>query len=393
MRWIVGVGPSQAGVLFVAVCFGALGGCEDTPPEPVHLAEEQAAPEQTSPEVPEETPPDPSEAPNVERPSETAPEATETVEEADGELSENAPALPTKMGRRISNQLRQLFGARVALPHIEHETSESSTTQVFGLLSFSPFEACVNRHENRAEGRRECRDDGEECVQYAALLAEFGRPRTDTPEGHGGPLTIAFPKVVAYETLTCADGMEVKRAELIDIDQDGEKELVLEVVESQERDFFRGGGTFEVHQRRLRVLRMDGSEQLDLPLSQWGGDVEEAPPMQIARRARFEQAGTRIRVESVEYESAGDCPYDEAFFESDYAETDEGDGLCEGELETRALQYDRALDRWVDAPTVSLATPPTDESGSDPSDAEESGTSESDTATPSTMTTGAAPQP
>ncbi|MFT5356288.1 MAG: hypothetical protein ACI9KE_003511 [Polyangiales bacterium] len=218
--------PNRA--LFVVLVLG-LSACGDTPPQ------EPVTPEtETSVEAPEAEAPTP---PSVEEANANPPEAAEEQPETEPE----EPTLPTKMGRRLSNQLRQLVGARVALPQVVSDALPSGGSRVLGVMSFSEHEACVGRHEDRAEGRAECQTD-EDCVQYGTFAAEFAAPRPRTPEGHGGALSLMAPQAVSDLNLVCAGSMEVQRLELVDID--GEIELMYDAIFRSDHDSFRGGGTF-----------------------------------------------------------------------------------------------------------------------------------------------------
>ncbi|MFK7999089.1 MAG: hypothetical protein AB8H86_05810 [Polyangiales bacterium] len=322
--------------------------CNDAAQEP--LSAEVVPPAPTA-EQESVTPPSPS----TQETQET-PEAAQDEPETEAETEAEEPGLPTKMGRRLSNQLRQLVGARVALPHILHDALPSGGDRVLGVMSYSEHEACVGRHETRAEGRAECQAD-EDCLQYGTFAAEFAAPRPRTPEGHGGALTMVAPQALTDLNLVCAEAIEIKQLELVDIDGDGELELMYDAIFRSEHDAFRGGGTFTTARRILRVLRLDGTEQISLPLSSWGGDLE-ATEAQYARRVRFEGApNPALIVEEIEYESMDgtSCAVDEAFFATDYRRTDSAE--CTGELVTLSRAYDAECDCWRTEEEAAEAAP------------------------------------
>lgn len=312
---------------------------EVTPQTPPNVA--PAAPVEPTPAVV---------APAAE-PAAAAPEAAEFAQPVayDEAVAQVAP-LSDKMSRRLQFQLRERHRARVELAAHQHIVHPDGSSTVFAVHRHDRFEACVGGHADRTAGRAACRasmlDEELGCVPGChavhVVRARFAPRRPGQSEEHGGDLSLEAE--VAVDGACALD--TVRAFELVDLDDDGSRELRVDLVFTTPHRDFISREAYTTRSRHVAIHRRDLSAQLVLAFGEVGHEESTAMHERAGRYSLVDEDGDGrldLALELVDVEHAGSCTF-----------TDELlpvlDGDCEGEPLRRVFLYDVAGDTWRDAP-------------------------------------------
>lgn len=281
------------------------------------------------PANPDPSPPAPPKAPSP--PIEPAPIETELPRGS-------STAIASARLAAITAELAQAHGVTpVVRASLEHHDADGAPVGLL-IYEYSRYDACIATQadpsaakKKRAKCRKRMQADGEggdaACTdQWSVWVSGFDPPVLGKPIDLG---------------LGCAL-RDVRRMDVLDIDADGRDELLVDLIGVDIRAGFREGEDVR-HTRRVRVFRMDGSEQLAFDVK-WTA-IDLAPDSATARRFELHDDDADghpdMRVWTREIVASNDLDLDDEMWPTGPVSEELG------EIQISTWRYSEKKDRWI----------------------------------------------
>lgn len=242
---------------------------------------------------------------------------------------------------QLRDQLGVVHGLRPVVRGSLETTNANGELVAWAVYDYSRYDACVLTQSKKAcrsklgadQGDEEEEGEGEgemnqmKCTDQWLARATFGTTLVvDAPQ----PLKIACT----------AD--KLRRLDLVDIDGDGQQEVVLDISGSSSLEGFRESEAIDVG-RVVKILRLDGTSQFDFSLA-WVA-VEIAPEGQVAKRVFVRDTNADghldLVIESVEFMAVVGSDYD-----LDFWPTGDEEEQDIGSVKEEIWLYDPKADAW-----------------------------------------------
>jgi hypothetical protein len=240
---------------------------------------------------------------------------------------------------QLRDQLAVVHGLRPVVRGSLETTNANGELVAWVVYDYSRYDACVLTQSKKAcrsklgadQGDEEGEGEGEmnqmKCTDQWLARATFGTTLVvDAPQ----PLKIACT----------AD--KLRRLDLVDIDGDGQQEVVLDISGSSSMEGFRESEAIDVG-RVVKILRLDGTSQFDFSLA-WVA-VEIAPEGEVAKRVFVRDTNADghldLVIESVEFMAVVGSDYD-----LDFWPTGDEEEQDIGPVKEEIWLYDPKADAW-----------------------------------------------